>query len=574
MKLFEDIKKWFDNQEHLFYLFLIILIVPNIVLCFTEPMPLVAKVCNIMLPFSLYYLVMTWSRNCGKTFWILFPFIFLGAFQIVLLYLFGQSIIAVDMFLNLVTTNSSEALELLDNLIPAIVIVVLLYIPALVLAMISIICKRKLSDAFIHRQRKRAWYALAIGILSLGSAYLLEKHYEMKSDLYPVNVCYNIALAVQRTTLTQDYYKTSKEFTFHAKPTHPAGKKEIYVMVVGETSRAKNWSIYGYERETNPELSKIEGLTAFCHVLTESNTTHKSVPMLLSSISANDFDSIYFQKGIITAFKEAGFQTAFFSNQRYNRSFIDFFGKEADTSDFIKEDVADPNYNPSDDELLKLVAKELEKETTKLFIVLHTYGSHFNYRERYPADKAFFLPDTPVDAEVKYKKNLINAYDNSIRYTDNFLTRIIRMLQEMEVDAAMLYTSDHGEDIFDDGRHLFLHASPVPSYYQLHVPFLVWMSDSYREAYPSLPKAAENNRQKNISSSASFFQTMLELGGIATPYRNDSLSVTNALLTEKHRVYLNDHNEARPLDDIGMGQEDFRMLEKRGIIRIQSARER
>ena len=109
MKLFKDIKKWFDNQEHLFYLFLIILIVPNIVLCFTEPMPLVAKACNIMLPFSLYYLVMTWSRNCGKTFWILFPFIFLGAFQIVLLYLFGQSIIAVDMFLNLVTTNSSEA---------------------------------------------------------------------------------------------------------------------------------------------------------------------------------------------------------------------------------------------------------------------------------------------------------------------------------------------------------------------------------------------------------------------------------------------------------------------------------
>lgn len=66
-------------------------------------------------------------------------FLFFGAFQIVLLYLFGQSIIAVDMFLNLVTTNSSEALELLDNLIPAIVIVVLLYIPALAVATVSVI---------------------------------------------------------------------------------------------------------------------------------------------------------------------------------------------------------------------------------------------------------------------------------------------------------------------------------------------------------------------------------------------------------------------------------------------------
>lgn len=131
-------------------------------------------------------------------------------------------------------------------------------------------------------------------------------------------------------------------------------------------------SIHG-ERETNPGLSGIGGLTAFSHVLTESNTTHKSVPMLLSPVSASSFDSIYYQKGIITAFKEAGYQTAFFSNQRYNHSFIDFFGKEADTYDFIKEDVGDSNYNPSDNELLKLVAKELGKGVSRQFIVLHTY---------------------------------------------------------------------------------------------------------------------------------------------------------------------------------------------------------
>ena len=565
MKLFNLIKKWFDNQENLFYLFLAILIAPNVVLCYTEPMPVVAKICNILLPFSIYYIVMTWSRNCGKVFWILFPFIFFGAFQIVLLYLFGQSIIAVDMFLNLVTTNSSEALELLDNLIPAIVIVVLLYVPALILAMISIVQKRKVSEFFIRRERKRALIAFVIGIFSLVTAYLFDARYELRSDLYPANVCYNIALAFQRTAQTQNYPETSKDFSFHAKTTRPADKREVYVMVVGETSRAGNWSIYGYERNTNPELSKAKGVTAFCHVLTESNTTHKSVPMLISPISAHDYDSIYYQKGIITAFKEAGYKTAFFSNQRYNHSFIDFFGMEADTYDFIKEDEGDSNYNPSDDELLKLVASELAKGNSKQFIVLHTYGSHFNYRERYPSNNAFFLPDFPVDAEVKYKDNLINAYDNSIRYTDNFLAQLIGMLEKQNVDAAMIYTSDHGEDIFDDNRNLFLHASPVPSYHQIHVPFLVWMSDSYLQAYPAYQKAAQTNKQKNISSSASFFQTMLELGGIETPYRNDSLSVTNMLLVEKPRVYLNDHNEARKLDDIGMRKEDFRMLQKRGI---------
>ncbi|WP_288614168.1 phosphoethanolamine transferase [uncultured Bacteroides sp.] len=565
MKLFKNIKKWLENQEHLFYLFLLILIAPNIILCFTEPMPVVAKVCNVLLPFAFYYLLMTLSRNCGKMFWILFLFIFFGAFQIVLLYLFGQSIIAVDMFLNLATTNSSEAMELLDNLVPALVSVIILYIPALILAAISIIKKRKLSPEFICRERKKAWIALLIGFISLGAAYGLDKRYELKSDLYPANVCYNVALAFQRNAQTRTYHRTSENFTFNAQPSHPEDRREIYIMVVGETSRALNWSLYDYDRDTNPELSKIEGVTSFCHVLTESNTTHKSVPMLLSPVSAQNFDSIYYRKSIITAFKEAGFQTAFFSNQRYNHSFIDFFGMEADTYDFIKEDSQDSQYNPSDDDLLMLVEKELEKGNRKQLIVLHTYGSHFNYRERYPEAAAFFLPDFPVDAEVKYRDNLMNAYDNSIRYTDNFLVRIIHLLEEQQVDASMLYTSDHGEDIFDDGRHLFLHASPVPSYYQLHVPFLLWTSDSYREEYPGIEKAASMNRQKNISSSISFFQTMMELAGIETPYRNDSLSVTSPLYTEKSRVYLNDHNEPRPLDDIGMRNEDFEMLKKRGI---------
>ena len=565
MKLFKYIKNWLANQEHLFYLFLFILIVPNIVLCFTEPMPLMAKVCNVLLPFSCYYLLMTLSRNCGKMLWILFIFLFLGAFQIVLLYLFGQSIIAVDMFLNLATTNSSEALELLDNLIPAIIIVIVLYIPALILGMISIVKKRKLSVAFIRKERKKAFVTLGVSLLTLGGAYLQDSDYELKSDLYPVNVCYNIGLAIERNALTRNYYETSKDFSFNARTTHPVEKREVYIMVVGETSRALNWQLYGYERETNPLLSEQTGLVAFPKVLTESNTTHKSVPMLMSAITANDFDSIYYRKGVITAFKEAGYQTAFFSNQRYNHSFIDYFGKEADTWNFIKEDSVDSSYNPSDDVLLELVKKELEKGAKKQFIVLHTYGSHFNYRERYPADSAYFKPDFPADAEVKYRENLINAYDNTVRYTDGFLSHLIHLLNEQQVDAAMIYTSDHGEDIFDDSRNLFLHASPVPSYYQLHVPFLVWMSDSYRKSYPEHWQALDKNKMENVSSSSSFFPTMLDLGGIITSNCNYAQSVASQHYKMKPRVYLNDHNEPRSLDNLGMRKPDFEILGKKDI---------
>lgn len=118
-----------------------------------------------------------------------------------------------------------------------------------------------------------------------------------------------------------------------------------------------------------------------------------------------------------------------------------------------------------------LVEEELKAGHQKLFIVLHAYGSHFNYKERYPESMSVFKPDNLTDAKYENKEYLMNAYDNTIRYTDGFLASLITLLQKMNSFSAMLYTSDHGEDIFDDNRKLFLHASPVPSYYQLHVPF-------------------------------------------------------------------------------------------------------
>lgn len=557
--------KWPDNQVYLFYFFLVILIIPNVVLCFTEPMPVVAKIANVLFPFACYYVAMTLSRNCGKMFWILFPFLFFGAFQIVLLYLFGQSIIAVDMFLNLATTNSSEAMELLDNLIPALVTVVIVYIPALMFGMLSIVRKRQVSAEFIRRERKRAYAFLLVGLASLGTAYLLDKKYEVSSGLYPLNVCYNVYLAIERDGQTREYAATSKHFAFGATATHPTSEREIYVLVVGETSRALNWELYGYGRETNPELSRTSNLFVFKDALTQSNTTHKSVPLILSAVDVTHFDSIYRQKGIVTAFKEAGFKTAFFSNQRYNNSFIDFFGKEADTWRFIKEENGGTRMNVSDDELLTLAEQVIRQGDRKLFIVLHTYGSHFNYRERYLAEEAFFLPDHPADAEVKYRDNLINAYDNSIRYTDHFLARLIGLLDGQPAETAMLYLSDHGEDIFDDSRHRFLHASPVPTYYQLHVPYILWTSETYQEAYPEHIQALEKNKGKAISSNNTVFHTLLDMAGVKTPYLNDSLSVVSACFTERPRSYLNDHNEARSFSDLGMSRKDFERFEKRGI---------
>lgn len=119
---------------------------------------------------------------------------------------------------------------------------------------------------------------------------------------------------------------------------------------------------------------------------------------------------------------------------------------EADDWKFIKKDTP-KGANISDDELLFLVEEELKAGHQKLFIVLHAYGSHFNYKERYPESMSVFKPDNLTDAKYENKEYLMNAYDNTIRYTDGFLASLITLLQKMNSFSAMLYTSDHGEDI-------------------------------------------------------------------------------------------------------------------------------
>ena len=561
MKVLKRIYKWCVNPHHLFFITLAALLLPNIALCATEHLSVAACLANILLPAGLYWLAMTISRKTGKMVWAMFFFIFLAAFQIVLLYLFGKGIIAVDMFLNLVTTNPGEAMELLDNLVPGVAFVFLVYLPLLILGAMSWRRKERLARTFAHNQRIIGTAVTAAGALSLAASYITDNEYKAELDLYPANVIYNIYLAGERTYQTEHYAETSKGFSFNARKDSATAGREIYVMVIGETARACEFSIYGYGRPTTPLLEKERGLVAFTNVLSQSNTTHKSVPMLLSAASATDYDRIYREKGIIEAFKEAGFHTTFISNQLPNHSFIDFFGKEADHWTFIKEHNSE-GANTPDRAMVALLNKVLAKNRKKEFIVLHSYGSHFNYRERYPRSEAFFRPDDASEAKPSNRAQLVNAYDNSIRQTDLFLHEIITALRNNGATAAMLYTADHGENIFDDGRRLFLHASPTPSYYELHVPLLAWVSDRYKDVRPQVYPALTANRHKPVASSASMFHSMLGIAGISTPFRADSLNIGSPKLHSAPRRYLNDHNKAMPLDKTGLSDKDLMMIKR------------
>lgn len=559
MKQLQNIYRWCLHPYHLFFIALVTLLLPNVALCFTERLGMLPSVANVLLPCGVYMLLLTLSGKPGRMIWWLFFFIFLAAFQLVLLYLFGRGIIAVDMFLNLVTTNPGEAMELLDNMTPAIVGVVVVYVPVLTLGVMSILGKERAAKPFLLCQRKIGVGIMCIGVLSLCGCYMSDKEYRAELQLYPTNVIYNMVLAGERTYQTEHYAESSRGFSFNAKAGHAADAREVYVLVVGETARACEMSLYGNKRTGVAQLDSLAGLVAFTNVLSQSNTTHKSVPMLLSAASAADYNRIYKEKGIIEAFREAGFHTTFLSNQLPNHSFIDFFGEEADSCAFIKETSVQGKNTP-DGALLPLVKNILSANRQKELIVLHTYGSHFNYRDRYPRSAARFRPDDASEAKASNRQQLLNAYDNSICYTESFLAQLVAMLKHTGAVSAMLYTADHGENIFDDNRGLFLHASPIPSYYELHVPFIVWLSDAYRATWPSVYAAMLSNRQKPVASSASVFHTMLSLSGISTPYLADSLSVASNRLHSAPRSYLNDHNQAVDLPHAGLAAEDFKQL--------------
>ena len=560
-----------SSGQFLYAYAVVALLLPNIALCYTECLTPWACGVNVLLPLSLYMLFFSAAKRPGKMIWWAFIFVFFSAFQLVLLYLFGTGVIAVDMFLNLVTTNPGEAMELLDNLAPAVVGVFVVYLPLLILGGVNIRRDSRLSVSFQQRVRHWAMQIGAIGLFCLLASYLVVDDYRMRNQLYPVNICYNLYLAFERNAASENYKEASRNFKFDARSEHSATAPEVYVMVVGETARAHNFSLYGYPRNTNPLLSKTPGIKAFPNVTTQSNTTHKSVPMLLSAASAEDFERLFHEKGILAAFKEAGFHTVFISNQLPNHSFIDFLGEQADEHYFLKkEDALQGNHY--DEDLLQKLDEILPKADAsssahyhyryrKLFVVLHSYGSHFNYQERYPRSFAYFKPDSRSEAKSENRRDLLNAYDNTIRYTDYILHGIIERLQKWEgvqtktdgvydqPTSAMLYTSDHGENIFDDDRHLFLHAAPKASDYELHVPFIIWTSEGFCKQYPDILKALGENRSKQVQSSLSAFHTMLGIGGIQTRYRKDEYSVASDKYHPQKLLYLDDHDEAIPQED-------------------------
>lgn len=524
----------------------VLLIIPNVYICLIEHIGFASAVMSILLPLGIYFLLISVFRKTPVASLFMFPVMVLASFQIVVSSLYNDgSAIGIDMFLNVKTTNYQEAKELLISLSKPIIIVVVVYLPVIVLSFRALRQKDFATDIMKKKIRLTGMVCLAVG----GGLYIGNKSYgySITSDMFPFNAISNLSEAVLRYQKTARYIATSERFSYNAQSSR-TDDPELYIAVIGETSRADNWQLSGYDRATNPFLSCYgDSLIVFGKAFSESNTTHKSVPMMLTTLYSENYnEGIYEHKSIITAFKKAGFHTVFLSTQRRNHSFIEQYAREADTVRFFSD--AERQACPDADILPHVKSFVDSGIYNKLLIMIHLYGSHYNYKDRYPADRAVFTPDDCRQAKSENREYLVNAYDNTIVYTDSILHELCMITDKSGVKGALIYCSDHGEDIYDDSGRKFLHASPKPTYWQLHIPFLMFIGSEYDRTYPDMKNNAIRNSSQIISSSRSFAQTLLHIAGINTDYSIHSQSVVNDNYISPDRLlFLNDRNEPADL---------------------------
>lgn len=545
----------------LFIAVLVVCIVPNVALSVVERMTVPGRIANVLLPLGFMMCVLSMSRRTGVTALCLFPLMIFDAFQIVLLCIYGESVIGIDMLMNVETTNPSEAWELLSHIRWQLAGVAALYLLPMGTAVYAAIAGWKTGVVFTDRTRRISAVCMSAGIASLLFALFADNSYRPSRDMFPYNVCCNLYQAYVRSQNVAQYDKSCASFRFGAADAETdtiSAQGRLMIIVIGETSRADNWSMFGYGRKTTESIDTVGGIFAFPCSMSESNTTHKSVPLLLTHLDASDFGrEIYRVKGITAAFREAGWETWYISNQHRNHSLIDRIAGQSDHVVFID---GHSGLRAKDRELLPHLSSALSSPARKKLIVLHTYGSHFNYEDRYDIKDAMFPDATTEPSSYRNRSGLIDAYDNTVQYTARLLHDIIEMADASGSRAVVAYTSDHGEDIYDDSLHRFLHASPRPSYWQLHVPFFIWLSADYSAAHPEVADALEANSRKHVSTSASFFHTLVDIAYISTPCMREDRSLASPAYRPCRAVYLNDYNEAVDLRESGFKAEDFKRM--------------
>ncbi|RMG31862.1 MAG: DUF1705 domain-containing protein [Gammaproteobacteria bacterium] len=270
----------------------------------------------------------------------------------------------------------------------------------------------------------------------------------------------------------------------HVRRTAPVKAPETYVLVIGESAVADHWQLNGYDRPTNPELSRLPRRVSLANLMSPWAATRLAVPVMLTGTQGPDGRAPLDQPSVIDLFRQAGFRTAWLSNQPPlgpHESLIAVHAWAADRVLFLNPTHAFTRA-PYDGVLLPAFRRFLADPAPRKFLVVHLMGSHLDYGYRYPP------------AFDRFGQTRIDAYDDSILYTDHVLAALIRALDARPgLRSALLYASDHGETLPEHGCHLEGHGFGTESDYR--PAGLIWFSARLQRERPAAWRRLQARRQ-------------------------------------------------------------------------------
>ncbi|RAI72832.1 sulfatase [Pseudomonas fluorescens] len=464
------------------------------------------------------------SFNQFKTHVVLLPFYLLAAIDLFLVLNFNSRFTAAYVFIGL--NNYKEAGDFLPTYWRPLTIVLIVFVACYGAGLIGLY-KREL-------YKNKGVFVLVMSALLLGYGAYFYKTVQFNSfgkpavlDLVakdqstPIGYLSQIGLTAYLYLQSEQFIKQRQESEVKITSVSNESNIETVVFVVGESSRPQNWSLYGYDKQTTPNLDKLAGIYKFNRMCTTAPYTSVAVPSMLSLEPISDWNAIASKKSLVSIYRAAGYMTYWLSVQE-----VDSFGG------IIPQIAAEAQYwqyfeRSYDGALMPEYKKILNKGgAQKQAIFIHIKGSHFEYSRRYPGDFKKFKPSTN-----SVKDKITAEYDNSILYTDWLLSSIIDQLKLSKKPSILFYSSDHGENIMDDSRGLLGHG--IGNKYDLPVSAFVWASDNI-SSQQALKLSKLKERENQRVSISSFPHTLLSITGVLTSeYKSSEDLLSNDFVTSK-----------------------------------------
>ena len=388
---------------------------------------------------------------------------------------------------------------------------------------------------------RRLVFATVMGVLALAAvlsvfqpfASLMRNHKEVRYLITPANAVWSLGQVLWGDA--QGAAAPRQPIGLDARMAQAPDSRErplVLVLVLGETVRAANWGLNGYERQTTPQLAALDVMNAGAARACGTNT-EVSVPCMFAPVGSRDYDEkrIRGQESLLHVLHRAGIQVHWRDNQSGCKGVCDSLPLEMVTA-AMAPDLCEGG-RCLDEALFRDLQDRLSTVVQGRQVhlwVLHMLGSHGpSYFRRYPAAFAQFRPECRNDdLKACSVPEIVNAYDNAVLYTDHLLAQAIRTLQAQQdrVDSALLYVSDHGESLGEKG--LFLHGIPyaIAPDVQTRVPMVFWSSAGFAAASGVASDCLRRRWSDGSLSHDHLFHSVLGLLGVETGLREKSLDLT------------------------------------------------